>query len=351
MFNIYYKNESQKRMELNQNQLYELIRYSELSKYIHVPEWQRLTSEKHILEIYRSILSYHTEHKRQPILPGCLTVCRFNQTYIMVDGQHRFLALKKLFDDHAIDIKIMCCVINIQHEDEAHHWFSVVNSSLPLTRLPTYQRLTVPNQVAERIASMYPKIFSESDRPRRPHIRKQELASQIALAIGKNPHLSQCTANELEAKLLDYNRWMSIQPPDTFKYPGDDLKTLDKHMVDIKLKKGGCYFGMYKQYEFVKRSLMPEHDPVPHQLKTTKKQSIPQRLRFEVWKEFNGDSMNGKCYCCEKSISLEEFHCGHIIPESHGGSTDKSNLRPICSACNLSCGTKNLNEFKKLLNK
>lgn len=314
-------------------------------------------------------MSYTTEHKRQPILPGCLTLCnltrdgaaeslfitdsvvpvtpidRLNQTFIMIDGQHRFLALKKLYHEHNLDIKVMCCIIKIRKEEEAHSWFSLVNSNLPLTRLPSHQRLTVPNQVAERIVSMYPKIFSEAERPRRPHIRKQELASQIALVISKNPLLAQCTPDELETKLLNYNRWMSTQPPDSFKYPGDDLKTLTKYMSDIQTKKGGCYFGMYKNYEFVKNSLS---ESVTHSLQTGKKQSIPQRLRFEVWKEYNGGTMTGKCYCCAKTINLEEFHCGHIVPESHGGSTDKSNLRPICSACNLSCGTKNLDEFKKL---
>lgn len=250
-------------MDTNPQQSYEWMRFSDLSKLISLPEWQRLTSEKHISEIYKSILSYTTEHKRQPILPGCLTLCnltrdgaaeslfitdsvvpvtpidRLNQTFIMIDGQHRFLALKKLYHEHNLDIKVMCCIIKIRKEEEAHSWFSLVNSNLPLTRLPSHQRLTVPNQVAERIVSMYPKIFSEAERPRRPHIRKQELASQIALVISKNPLLAQCTPDELETKLLNYNRWMSTQPPDSFKYPGDDLKTLTKYMSDIQTKKVG----------------------------------------------------------------------------------------------------------------
>jgi 5-methylcytosine-specific restriction endonuclease McrA len=356
-------------MDLHPNQAYEMVLFSNLSHFIQVPEWQRLTSEKHITEIYQSILSYVKEYNIQPVLPGCLTVCKCNQTYIMVDGQHRFLAFKKLFYDHKIDIKIMCCVIEVKNEEEAHHWFRIVNSNLPLTRLPAHQRLTVPNQVAERIASMYPKVFSESDRPRRPHISKQELASQIALTISNNPLLINSTADELEQKLLEYNQWMSTQPVDTFKYPGDDMKTLTKHMNDIRTKKGGCYFGMYKQYEFVRNSLvLIQNTPTTSQSTTTtrtqytppittqhlkiiKKQSIPQRLRYEVWKKFNGDVMTGKCYCCNRSIRLEEFHCGHIVPESQGGCTDVSNLKPICSSCNLSCGTKNLDEFKKLFNK
>ena len=41
------------------------------------------------------------------------------------------------------------------------------------------------------------------------------------------------------------------------------------------------------------------------------------------------------------------FHCGHVIPECKGGKTNLSNLKPICQTCNLSMGTKNMDEFMK----
>ena len=52
--------------------------------------------------------------------------------------------------------------------------------------------------------------------------------------------------------------------------------------------------------------------------------------------------------CCKhQDIRQIEFHCGHIIAEKNGGTTTIQNLRPICAQCNLSMGTKDMNEFMK----
>ena len=45
----------------------------------------------------------------------------------------------------------------------------------------------------------------------------------------------------------------------------------------------------------------------------------------------------------------DNFVCGHIIPVSIGGETNISNMKAICSPCNLNMGTMNLNSYKKLV--
>jgi hypothetical protein len=55
------------------------------------------------------------------------------------------------------------------------------------------------------------------------------------------------------------------------------------------------------------------------------------------------------CTCCEKTpIKNIEFHCGHVIAEANGGTMQIDNLRPICAGCNLSMGTQDMNDFKKV---
>lgn len=80
-----------------------------------------------------------------------------------------------------------------------------------------------------------------------------------------------------------------------------------------------------------------------------KKRKIPQKLRIEVWKKYNGDSFSGFCYSCKDSLRFENFHAGHVIAEINGGETTLNNLFPVCSSCNISCGRKNLEEFKEVL--
>lgn len=77
------------------------------------------------------------------------------------------------------------------------------------------------------------------------------------------------------------------------------------------------------------------------------KKNIPKRLRDLVWNTYNDPNLiTGKCFCCKKeNIKNTDFICGHIVPESKGGETKLYNLRPICSQCNLSMGSKNMFDF------
>ena len=79
-----------------------------------------------------------------------------------------------------------------------------------------------------------------------------------------------------------------------------------------------------------------------------KKKSIPKVVKDLSWNIWVGDDVaKTKCLCCGvNEIKMSTFHCGHVIAEANGGSTTVDNLRPICSACNLSMRTENMNTFK-----
>lgn len=82
-----------------------------------------------------------------------------------------------------------------------------------------------------------------------------------------------------------------------------------------------------------------------------RKKAIPKAVKKAVWDKYIGEEI-GKhvCLCCEKTeITQMSFHCGHIVSEVNGGEINVNNLKPICESCNKSMGTKNLEEFKKLL--
>jgi 5-methylcytosine-specific restriction endonuclease McrA len=57
---------------------------------------------------------------------------------------------------------------------------------------------------------------------------------------------------------------------------------------------------------------------------------IPLRLRFEILKRDNS-----KCIMCGRSPPEVTVHVDHIISFSKGGKTIASNLRVLCSDCNL----------------
>ena len=75
-------------------------------------------------------------------------------------------------------------------------------------------------------------------------------------------------------------------------------------------------------------------------LKPYKKTKIPKAIREQCWTATLGKKFESKCYVtwCENIINVFDFHVGHDIPESKGGTLDINNLKPICARCNLSMG-------------
>lgn len=85
-----------------------------------------------------------------------------------------------------------------------------------------------------------------------------------------------------------------------------------------------------------------------HMKKSRKKQKIPQPLRELCWNTYVGRTIGEtKCLCCGiKDITPFNFNCGHVIAEAKGGKVVIENLRPICSGCNSSMGSDNMEVFR-----
>lgn len=77
---------------------------------------------------------------------------------------------------------------------------------------------------------------------------------------------------------------------------------------------------------------------------------IPRAVRSAVWRRWCGNSLDGKCFCCQKTIDYDHFECGHIVSASHGGADDPNNYRPICHDCNSwAGGMSNANMYEYMI--
>ena len=82
--------------------------------------------------------------------------------------------------------------------------------------------------------------------------------------------------------------------------------------------------------------------------KTSYRKSVPKALKDRLWDVTYGpEAGQGKCYVCGSTINSKRFEAGHIISVFHGGGTILDNLKCICSTCNKSMGTQNLENFKR----
>jgi 5-methylcytosine-specific restriction endonuclease McrA len=73
---------------------------------------------------------------------------------------------------------------------------------------------------------------------------------------------------------------------------------------------------------------------------TIVKLSVPKALREQVWLHKIGRVFECPCTIkwCENTITTFDYHIGHNVPASRGGTMKLNNLQPICSRCNLSMG-------------
>jgi 5-methylcytosine-specific restriction endonuclease McrA len=104
----------------------------------------------------------------------------------------------------------------------------------------------------------------------------------------------------------------------------------------------GFCLGIFRKHGWIEM-VFEERDDVVHSL--NKKQKIPHTLKTLLWESTFPNKYNGKCAICERSnITARDFEAGHIIAEKNGGEIRLDNLRPICSACNKSQGTRDMSE-------
>ncbi len=96
---------------------------------------------------------------------------------------------------------------------------------------------------------------------------------------------------------------------------------------------------------------MPKKVLTTQSQQTPKKANIPKALREQVWIQNVGQQFEHKCLVewCQNKMNVFDFHVGHNIPESKGGATNITNLKPICARCNLSMGSQySIEEWTKI---
>ena len=110
---------------------------------------------------------------------------------------------------------------------------------------------------------------------------------------------------------------------------------------------------LYPEEKIHPETTHPEYTDIVNNIKY-KKDNIPKRIKELVWNTYNGEIYSSKCYVlwCNNIINVFNYHTGHDIPNSKGGTLSIVNLKPICSNCNLSMGNKyTITEWNTLLKK
>lgn len=136
----------------------------------------------------------------------------------------------------------------------------------------------------------------------------------------------------------------------------DNSKTINKHT--FRGLSGICRLGESKSFALTELSDEPPakkvkpntmHSAATPVKKKPAKEKIPVAVKRIVWNTYIGqDKLKGLCLCCGfEEVTMTNFECGHVKSEKNGGEVTVENLRPICSNCNKSMGSKDMDAFMK----
>ena len=105
-------------LKLN-NKLIKIVKTSEIVNdfQLVIPEIQRIIETNKVNEIVMYQLNELKEKNKTNFL-GVLSLNMLENKYYLIDGQHRFRALKKLYEEYAHDIEIFIEIVQIKNSAE-----------------------------------------------------------------------------------------------------------------------------------------------------------------------------------------------------------------------------------------
>ena len=332
------------------NRVFGIINNIDLMKHdILIPNEQRIKDNDKINEIVQYQEQYHKTHNYFNFL-GSINIHKHNNRYYLVDGQHRFNALKKLNAKGYTKIDVIIELIRVDSIEDLKSNYKVINKNTPLPEFPDTIDKNIPENVAQYFFDSYPNIWSNSNtmRVRRPHLNKNNFQESLGILTEK---LNIDSVHELKTLVEDYNtklsKWDFNNFPkfNTFK---------DPEKIQSKCIKTKLYLGLFTHksngygYDWVKHII---REQTGKEIKEPKKRhyrkKIPKNIKDECWYKYIGKHIGAvKCICCNiTEITQTKFEAGHIIPYSKGGPNTIDNLLPICGGCNRSMSDKNMNNY------
>jgi len=332
------------------NKLYGLINIKDLlNQEIEIPNEQRLKLTKKVDDIITYQDLYFKKYNCFNF-QGTINIhyCEETNKYYLVDGQHRYFAIKDLVENHKYKNEyIILELIQVKTLGDLRENFNIINKNTKMPKFPQNLNKSVIEKVSFHLFEKYPNFWSDSSRPQKPNINQTHLQEGIAFLYKELNILlkKELTENELLKIILDKNK--EIGKKNLLKLNIlSRLKT--KNKIINKCEEAEFYLGIYTHksnescYGWI-QDILNDLKPIKKQIR---KQRIPPILKNKVWVKYIGDKIETNCLCCNKTIiSITSFHCGHIKAEANGGKLTIENLRPICGSCNSSMGTQNMKDY------
>ena len=317
---------------------------------IKTPEWQRETYNDKINDIIKFQIKTYEKTKNFMFINNIvIDYCIKDNSFYLIDGQHRYKAAIELANKHNYQINIWFEFILSNNLSEVKEHFDLINKHT----LQPEKISDITKKLFDYYQNKYKKIFkSDVKTTKKPYILSNVFISAISYLIDElnKKHNKQHTFDEIITIINNKNIICSKYTLNDWKQI-KDLKNLES-IIDIA-DKNKFYLGIYTQskkeytYKWIQEIL--EYHEEKQKIPPIKKQKIPPIKKQEIWEYWKGNVSKSNCHCCRKiTIYSNSYHCGHVIAESNGGTLDIENLRPICQSCNSSMNNKNMIDYMNI---
>lgn len=187
-------------------------------------------------------------------MPASITICKFGDKLLIVDGQHRIAVLSRIYSENAAEcdkIVIMVCTVECKTQEQVKQCFCNINSGTPVP--PSYIDDIVSSTIKlyiKFLVTKFPNFVSTANKPPRPYFSAAIVHTQMSSFTGIKEGIlaGKITAQDLfkQTLVVNENRSSMYKKVDTdaLKYTYD----ISEHMMKIVQTRGEFYCGLNKNW-------------------------------------------------------------------------------------------------------
>jgi len=147
---------------------------------------------------------------------------------------------------------------------------------------------------------------------------------------------------------VDNGKKIPFNKKSLYRYVNTNIMIVSKRQNDTLFKHCIKYILDYLPASFNEVKVVTQTITEVVEKKAVVRKAIPKSLKSKLWKQYFGNNLIGKCYCCGAELEgLASWEAGHILAAANGGPDTIENLRPVCSTCNKSMGATHMDIFKE----